>query len=231
MKTPPALARSAAVIALAVGVFGLSFGVLATATGLSWGMACTMSLLVFGGGSQFAAVGVIAAGGSPAAAVGAGLLLNTRYAPLGLAVAPALRGGLLCRMLAAQLVIDESSAMALGQLDPRLRERVFWLTGTGVFICWNAGTLIGALAGQTLGDPRVLGLDAAFPAGFLALVGPLVRSRSGRRAAVAGALVAVALVPFTPPGVPVVAAAFAALAGWRGADEPSADPGPAQVVP
>ena len=99
----------------------MSFGVLAGAMGLGWPMACAMSLLVFGGGSQFAALGVVAAGGTPLAAVAAGLLLNARYVPFGLAVAPSLRGGLLKRMVAAQLVIDESSALALGESDPRLR--------------------------------------------------------------------------------------------------------------
>lgn len=230
MQTPPALVRQALVIAVAIGVFGVSFGVLAAASGLSWQMACAMSLLVFGGGSQFAAVGVVAAGGAPAAAVAAGLLLNTRYTPFGLAVAPALRGGLLTRMVAAQLVIDESSAMALGQTDPRLRERAFWVTGVAVFVCWNAGTALGAVAGSLLGDPRALGLDAAFPAGFLALLGPLLTTPAARRAAGAGAVVAVALVPFTPPGVPVFVAAAAALAGLtaRGRTDEAA---PAEVAP
>lgn len=195
---------------------------LAGATGLPWQMACAMSLLVFGGGSQFAAVGVIAAGGTPAAAVGAGLLLNTRYVPFGLAMAPVLRGGVLKRMLAAHLVIDESSAMGLGQDDAATRERAFWITGIAVFVLWNAGTALGALAGQALGDPKALGLDAAFPAGFLALLGPLLRTPQSKRAAVAGAALAVVLIPFTPPGVPIFVAAVGALAGLVGrrADEP-----------
>lgn len=225
MPIPSPLLRQALVLAAAVGVFAISFGVLAQATGLSWQMACAMSALVFGGGSQFAAVGVVAAGGSPVAAVAAGLLLNTRYAPFGLAIAPSLRGGLARRMLAAQLVIDESSALALGQTDPALRERVFWVAGVAVFVFWNLGTLIGAVAGQALGDPRALGLDAAFPAGFLVLLGPLLRDAGAKRAAVAGALIAVALVPFTPPGVSILVAALASLAGLRrGRRTPPAEP-------
>lgn len=212
-------------------MFGVSFGVLAVATGLSWPMACAMSLFVFGGGSQFAALGVVAAGGTPAAAVAAGLLLNTRYAPFGLAIAPALRGGVAKRLLAAHMVIDESSAMGLGQTDPRRREQAFWVTGIAVFVLWNAGTALGALAGQALGDPKALGLDAAFPAGFLALLGPLIRTPAARRAAAAGAVTAVVLVPLTPPGVPVFVAAVAALVGLVGArpGEPEA-PAPAEVT-
>ena len=212
-------------LAAAVGVFAISFGVFAQATGLSWQMAGAMSALVFGGGSQFAAVGVVAAGGSPVAAVAAGLLLNARYAPFGLAIAPSLRGGLARRMLAAHLVIDESSALALGQTDPALRERIFWVTGVAVFVFWNLGTLIGAVLGQALGDPRALGLDAAFPAGFLVLLGPLLRDAGAKRAAVAGALIAVVLVPFTPPGVPILVAALASLAGLRrGSRTPPPEP-------
>ena len=180
-------------------------------------MACAMSLLVFGGGAQFAALGVVAAGGTPVAAVAAGLLLNTRYLPFGLAVAPDLRGGLLKRMLAAHLVIDESSALALGQADPRRREQMFWITGVAVFVLWNAGTAIGALAGQSLGDPKAFGLDAAFPAGFLGMLAPLLRSGAHKRSALAGAIIAVVLVPIAPPGVPVFVAAAGVLAGlWRG---------------
>ena len=225
MPIPSPLLRQALVLALAVGVFAISFGVLAEATGLSWQMACAMSVFVFGGGSQFAAVGVVAAGGSPVAAVAAGLLLNARYTPFGMAVAPSLRGGLAKRMLAAQLVIDESSALALGQSDPAVRERIFWVAGGAVFVCWNIGTAIGVLAGQALGDPRALGLDAAFPAGFLVLLGPLLRDAGAKRAALAGAVIAVALVPVTPPGVPILVAALAALTGLRRASRtPPAEP-------
>ena len=215
MSPPPALARQALVIGLAVGLYAISFGVLAGAAGISVLMACAMSALVFAGGSQFAAVGVIAAGGSPIAAVASGLMLNARYVPFGVAVSAALQGRLPRRLLAAHFVIDESSAMALAQDDPALRRRAFWWTGLAVFVGWNAGTLVGGLIGQSLGDPRALGLDAAFPAGFLALLGPLLRSGTARFAAVAGAVIALALTPLTPPGVPVFCAALAALIGVR----------------
>lgn len=205
--------RKAAVLGVAVGIYGLSFGVLATASGLTLWQAIGMSALVFAGGSQFAAVGVIAAGGAPAAAVVSGLLLNSRMAAFGLALAPVLSGRLPRRMLAAHLLIDESSAMALAQPEPRAARRAFWLTGASVFVFWNLATVLGALAGERLGDPETVGLDAAFPAGFLALLGPLLDSRAGRLSAACGAVVALALVPFTPPGVPIIAASAGVLGG------------------
>jgi len=211
--TAGAVWRRALGLALAVGVFGISFGVLCVTAGVPVPVACAMSVLVFAGGSQFAALGVVAAGGSPGAAVAAGLLLNARYAAFGVAVAPVLRGSRLRRALAAHLVIDESSAMALGEADPAVARRAFWVTGSAVFVLWNAGTLVGALAGAGIADPAAYGLDAAFPAGFLALVGPLLRGRRARAAAVAGVLLALALTPVTPPGVPILASGLGALAG------------------
>lgn len=193
----------------AVGVFGASFGVLATTSGLTTAQACAMSLVVFTGASQFAVVGVLAAGGSLGSAFGSALLLATRNAAYGVALAPVLarrsRGR---RLVAAQLVIDESTAMATAQPAGARRESAFWTTGVAVFVCWNLGTLAGALAGGAIGDPRALGLDAAFPAGFVALAVPHLRGRQGRVAAVFGAAIAVALVPLAPAGVPIVAAAL-----------------------
>lgn len=200
-------------LGVAVGVFGVSFGVLAVAAGLSPAMACAMSLSVFAGGAQFAAVGVVASGGSPAAGVAGGLLLNARYVAFGLAVGPRLSGGRARRALAAQLLIDESTALALREDDDAAAERAFWSTGIAVFVLWNVGTAVGALAGGALGDPRVLGLDAAFPAGFLALLAPLLGDARSRAAAAGGVVVAVALLPVAPPGVPVLAAALGVLAG------------------
>lgn len=205
--------RRALGLASAVGVFGVSFGVLSATAGVPVPIACAMSVLVFAGGSQFAALGVVVAGGSPVAAVAAGLLLNARYAAFGVAVAPVLRGSPLRRALAAQLVIDESSAMALAERDPDVARRAFWVTGGAVFVLWNAGTLVGALAGSGIADPAVYGLDAAFPAGFLALLGPLLRGRRARTAAAGGVLLALALTPVTPPGVPILVSALGALAG------------------
>jgi 4-azaleucine resistance transporter AzlC len=204
--------RDVLALAVAVPFFGASFGVVAVAGGLSVAMTCALSLLVFAGGAQFAAVGVAAAGGSPAAAVASGLLLNARYLAFGLSVAPLLRGAPGRRAVAAQLLTDESAALALAQPGPQEAARVFWLTGAALYLTWNTGTLLGALAGDAIGDPRALGLDVASPAAFLALLGPLLRDRRTRVAAGAGAVLALGLTPFSPPGVPILAAAVGALA-------------------
>jgi branched chain amino acid efflux pump len=201
--------RDAWVLGAAVGVFGASFGVLATTSGLTTAQACTLSLLVFTGASQFAAVGVLAAGGSLGSAFGSALLLAARNAAYGVALAPTLaRHRLGRRLVAAHMVLDESTAMATAQGDGPLREAAFWATGIAVFVCWNVGTLVGAVAGDAIGDPQALGLDAAFPAGFVALAVPHLRGRQGRVAAVCGAAIALALIPLAPPGVPIVAAAL-----------------------
>lgn len=203
-----AVRRDAWVLGAAIGVFGASFGVLATTSGLTTPQASAMSLLVFTGASQFAVVGVLAAGGSLGSAFGSALLLAARNAAYGVALVPVLaRRRLGRRLAAAQLVIDESTAMAAAQPDGR-REAAFWATGTAVFVCWNLGTIVGAVAGDAIGNPQALGLDAAFPAGFVALVVPHLRRRQGRLAAVCGAAIALVLIPLTPAGVPIVAAAL-----------------------
>lgn len=204
----PRYVRDGIVLGLAVGVFGASFGVLAVTSGLSTAKACVVSLLVFTGASQFAAVGVLAAGGSPASALGSALLLAARNAAYGLALTPLLRFRGPRRLVAAQLVIDESTAMATAQATPDAAEGAFWATGVAVFVCWNLGTLFGALAGGAIGDPLAFGLDAAFPAGFIALLAPHLRSRRGRTAAISGALIALVLIPLTPAGTPILAAAL-----------------------
>lgn len=203
------------VLGLAVGAFGVSFGILAVTSGLSVAQSCAMSLLAFTGASQFAAVGVVAAGGSTAAALGGALLLAARNGAYGLALSDVVRGRLPTRLVGAQLVIDESTAMALSQHDPADRRRGFWLAGLSVFVFWNIGTLIGALGGSAIGDPATYGLDAAFPAGFVALVVPHLRSVDGRWAAAIGVAVALLLVPFVPAGVPILAATVAVLVGLR----------------
>lgn len=227
------LLRKAVVLGIAVGLYGISFGVLAVTAGLSVWQAVGLSTLVFAGSSQFAAIGVIAAGGGPLAAVASGLLLNTRMAAFGLALAPVLTGRLPRRLLASHLLIDESAAMALAQSNPQAKRRAFWFTGVSVFVFWNAATIFGALAGSLLGDPRSLGLDAAFPAGFLALLGPMLHNRAARLSALAGAVVALALLPFTPPGVPILAASAGVLAGYwvANGDDPDDPDGHLGVVP
>lgn len=208
LHTDRPYARDAIALGAAVGVFGVSFGVLAVATGLSVPKACAMSLLVFTGASQFAAIGVIASGGSVGAALGSALLLAARNAAYGLVLAPRIGGEQARRLLAAQLTIDESAAMSAAQTDRSHASGAFWWTGVAVFVFWNLGTLIGTLAGTALGDPQTLGLDAAFPAGFVVLVAPHLQGRRGRVAAASGALIALLLVPLTPAGTPILAASL-----------------------
>jgi 4-azaleucine resistance transporter AzlC len=200
------LLQNAIGIGVAVGVYGISFGVLAVAAGLTAVQACVMSLVVFTGASQFAFVGVVAAGGGGLAALGPAVMLALRNAAYGISLAPILSGPLHRRALAAQFVIDETTAMARAQDGVESSRRAFVLTGISVWVCWGAGTIAGALMGGVIGDPRALGLDAMFPAAFLALLGPQLRRPGAPAAAVAGAAVALALVPFAPAGVPVIAA-------------------------
>jgi 4-azaleucine resistance transporter AzlC len=200
------ITRDALAIGLATGAYAVSYGVLAVAAGLSVAQTCAMSALVFTGASQFAVIGVLGAGGGVLAALAPALLLASRNAVYGLALVPVLRGRRASRALQAQLVIDESTAMAHAQDDPRAAHRAFLATGLSVFVFWNLGTLAGALAGGGIGDPRALGLDAMFPAAFLALIAPQLRRPGAPQAAVAGAVIAVALLPLTPAGLPILAA-------------------------
>jgi predicted branched-subunit amino acid permease len=205
-----AIIRDALGIGIATGAYALSFGAISVASGLSILQTCALSLLLFSGGSQFALVGVLGAGGSPIAAAGTAVLLGSRNALYGLRLAPLLRVRGLRRAGAAQLVIDESTAMAVGRDSGRAARLGFWATGLSVFVLWNLGTLLGGLGAQSLSDPRVLGLDAAAPAAFLALLAPRLRARQPWVIALTAALVALAAVPFVPAGVPVLLAAAAA---------------------
>jgi 4-azaleucine resistance transporter AzlC len=174
--------------------------------------ACAISLLVFTGATQFSAVTVIGAGGSTASALGGALLLAARNSVYGLAMSRRLSGSLGRRLLAAQLTIDETTAMSAAQIDPVAQRTAFWVTGISVYIFWNLGTLLGALAGTAI-DPTTYGLDAAFPAGFVAMLWPLLRERRARLAAVCGAIICLALIPFVPVGLPILGAALAILVG------------------
>ncbi len=207
--------RAVAPLAVAVAGFGVSFGVLARAAGFAPIAAIVMSATTFAGSAQFAAASILSVGGSVAAAVAAAVLLNSRYLPIGVSVAPALEGGLWSRFVRAQLVVDESWAVAAegdGRFDPRV------LVGAGLtlYVAWVGGTVAGALGGKILGDPSKFGLDAAFPALFLALLVPQVKARPALAAALLAAGVAVALTPLVPPGVPIIAASLACLFGWLG---------------
>jgi len=211
---PPGSAITGAVgIGVAVGVYGISFGVLAVASGLSPAQACVMSMLVFTGASQFAFVGVLAGGGGALAAMGPAVMLAVRNAAYGLSLTSILPARLRDRALSAHLVIDETTAMARAQSDPDAARRAFLATGVSVWVFWNAGTLAGALLGGGIGDPRTLGLDAMFPAAFLALLAPQLRRPGAPVAAVAGVAIALALVPFTPAGVPIIAALAGVVPG------------------
>ena len=199
-------------VGIAVGAYGFAFGAASVAAGLSVLQSCLLSLLAFTGGTQFAVVGVIAGGGSVAAALGSGLLLASRNTLYAMRLAPLLRVRGLRRLLAALGTIDESTAMAIGQRTPALSRVAFWWTFGGVFTVWNLATLLGAAGASAFGSPRTLGLDAVIPAAFLALLTPRLRSGAiERRVALAAAVIAFVLIPFTPPGVPVLASCAALL--------------------
>lgn len=200
-----ALVRDVAALALAAFVIGVSFGAIAIATGLPAWLVAAMSVLVFAGGAQFLAVGLLAAG-SPAGALLGGLLLNARHLPFGLAVADAIGRRWPARLLGSHLLIDESVAFAMAQADPARRRAAYWLSGAALFVMWNLGAGLGVLLGGTVADPDAFGLDAAFPAGLLALLGPSLRDPQTRRVAAVGAVIAVLTVPVLPAGVPVLLA-------------------------
>ncbi|MFI0189392.1 AzlC family ABC transporter permease [Streptomyces sp. NPDC017082] len=220
--TSTSLLRDSSLVWAASGVVGVSFGAVAVAGGLPVWVPVVMSLLVYAASAQFSAVGVLLAGGGPAAAVATGLLLNTRTAAFSLAVAESLGPGRARRFLGAHLVTDETAAFALAQPDPVRRRRAFWISGLGLFAVWNLGVLAGALAGGALGDTARYGLDTAFPAVLAALVLPALRADPAlRRCALPGAALALALTPVVPAGVPVLCA-LAGLALHRRLAAPGA---------
>src|ERR671910_796033 len=195
----------------AIVAFGASFGVLARAAGVDALAAVVMSGTTFAGSAQFAVVSVLGAGGTAAAATGAAVLLNARYAPMAFAASGAFRGHPLRRLLQAQLLVDES--WGLSSRDGGFDRKLLLGAGALLYLGWNTGTAIGVLAGDSLADPASLGLDAAFPALFLALLAPLLRARTALAAALLGAGIALCLTPITPAGIPVIAATAACLVG------------------
>ncbi|HWJ85397.1 MAG TPA: AzlC family ABC transporter permease [Cellulomonas sp.] len=209
-----AVLRQSVSVAVATGLYGISFGALSVVAGLSTTQTMALSLLMFSGGSQFAFIGVLGAGGAAGAAIATAGLLGARNGLYGPQVTPLLGAHGWRRPLAAQLTIDESTAVATAQRDPAAGRLGFWWTGVGVFVMWNLFTLLGAVLGDALGDPRRYGLDAAAAAAFLALVWPrLTGPSAGLARIVAGAavVVALALTPFVPAGVPVLLAAVVAI--------------------
>ena len=210
-------ARVGLSIAVATGLYGVSFGALSVASGLTVWQTQALSLLLFSGGSQFAFIGVIAGGGTPVAAASAAALLGIRNAVYGMQLNVLLHPRGWRRLAAAQVTIDESLATSTGQTDPLEQRRGFWVAGIGIFVLWNLFTLVGSLAGDALGDPKRWGLDGAAVAAFLALLWPRLRSRDAGAIAAACALATILAVPFVPPGVPIlVAAVVAAAVGWFG---------------
>ncbi len=207
-------ARAVAPLAVAVLGFGISFGVLARTAGFGWLAPIVMSATTFAGSAQFASVSVLGDGGTIAAAVTAALLLNARYGPIGASVAPWLTGSLPWRFVRAQLVVDESWAIS-AEGDGRFAPRMLVGAGVVLYVSWVVGTAVGSLGGQALGDPAALGLDAAFPALFLALLVPQIRGRRRLASALLGAAIALALTPIAPAGVPIIAASTACLLGVR----------------
>jgi len=205
--------RSGIAVGGATAAYGVSFGALAVAAGLSVWQTSFLSLVMFSGGSQFALIGVLAAGGLAAgpAAIASATLLGTRNALYGMRTAPIVGGGWARRLAAAWLTIDESTAVALAQPTPASSRVGFWVTGLCVFVGWNITTLIGALIGDALGDTRAYGLDAAAAAAFVGLLWPRLKRRQAVTVAVAAAVVAAMLTPALMPGLPVLAAALVAV--------------------
>jgi len=206
--------RTIGPMALAVFGFGVSFGVLARAAGMGAAAPIAMSATTFAGSAQFAALSVAGEGGTVVAAVVAALLLNARYIPIGISIAPSVQGPVWRRFVLGQLTVDESWALASrgnGSFDTR----TIALAGVSIYVGWVVGTTIGVFAGRLVGDPTRFGLDAAFPALFLALLVPQLRGPLDRTVALVAGAVALVLIPIAPPGVPIIAASAACLLGWR----------------
>lgn len=199
-------------VGIATGLYGISFGALAVAAGLDVWQACALSLLMFTGGSQFAFIGVIAGGGQLGAATAAASLVGVRNALYGVTANAMLRPTGWRRFAAAQVTIDESIATASGQEDPDEERRGFWAAGIAVFVLWNLFTLLGAVLGDALGDPKAWGLDGAAVAAFLGLLWPRLKGRDPIAVAVVAAFVTLLTAPLVPAGIPIIIAAVVATA-------------------
>lgn len=205
-------------VSFTVGLYGTAFGAAGVAAGFSILQTCLLSLLTFSGASQFAVVGVIGAGGSAISGIATASLLGIRNGLYGLRMAPILKVRGFKRVVAAQITIDESTGVAIGQEDlgPDAMKQGFWLTGFGVYFFWNLFTLAGALGAQAMGDPSAWGLDAAVPAAFLGLVWPRLHGNFEKALAVSAVLLSLVLTPFVAAGIPIIATALLAVAfGWK----------------
>jgi predicted branched-subunit amino acid permease len=205
-------------VSFTVGLYGVAFGAAGIAAGFSIWQTCALSLLTFSGASQFAVVGVLGAGGSALSGIATASLLGFRNALYGMRMAPLLKIRGVKRVVGAQITIDESTGVALGQseLGEDAMRQGFWLTGIGVYVFWNLFTVVGALGAQAMGDPAAWGLDAAVPAAFLGLVWPRLTNKSERVLAVAAMALALLLTPIVAAGIPIIATALLAVAfGWK----------------
>ena len=206
--------RDSLSVSITVGAYGTAFGAAAVANGISVLQTCLLSLLTFSGASQFAVIGVLGAGGGAISGIATASLLGIRNGVYGVIMAPRLKVKGFKRIVAAQITIDESTAVALGQEvrgESAMRQG-FWLTGFGVFLFWNIFTVAGALGAQAMGDIRAWGLDSAVPAAFLGLVWPRLKTNRDRFLAVGCVVFALAMTPILPAGLPIIATAFIAVA-------------------
>lgn len=203
--------RDGLAVGVATGAYGVGFGAVAVSSGLTVVQACVLSLLMFTGASQFALAGVVAAGGAPLSGAATALLLGTRNTLYGLRMAPLLKWRGWRRAAAAHVLIDESTAMSVNRGSTQAARLGFLTTGVAVFVLWNLATLVGAVAGEAVGDPRTFGLDAAVGAAFLALLWPRLKDHRNIVVGVLAAAVALSMVPLTAPGVPVLAAGGVAV--------------------
>lgn len=206
--------RDSLSVSITVGAYGTAFGAAAVANGFSVLQTCLLSLLTFSGASQFAVIGVLGAGGSALSGIATASLLGIRNGVYGVIMAPRLKVKGFKRVVAAQITIDESTAVALGQevRGEKAMRQGFWLTGFGVFLFWNLFTLAGALGAQAMGDIRAWGLDSAVPAAFLGLVWPRLKTNRDRVLAVGCMIFALTMTPILPAGLPIIATAFIAIA-------------------
>ena len=205
-------------VSFTVGLYGIAFGAAGIAAGFSLVQTCLLSLLTFSGASQFAVVGVLGAGGSAISGITTASLLGIRNALYGMRMAPIMKFRGIKRVVGAQVTIDESTGVALGQSDLGIdaMRQGFWLTGIGVYLFWNLFTVVGALGAQAMGDPAAWGLDAAVPAAFLGLVWPRLTNKLERILAVAAMTLSIALTPFLAAGIPIISTALLAVAfGWK----------------
>jgi predicted branched-subunit amino acid permease len=203
--------RTALSVALTVGLYGAAFGAAGVTAGFSILQTCLLSILLFSGASQFAVVGIMGAGGAAISAIATATLLGFRNALYGLQMAPILKVKGIRRVLAAQITIDESTAVATLQDNDEDRKRGFYLTGIGVYIFWNLFTFLGALGASAIGDPSVWGLDAAVPAAFLGLIWPRLKNKLQFIVSAIAIAWALLLTPITPAGIPIITTVLLAI--------------------